>query len=161
MRAAIPMRPGRETQAVERLEQALAIYEKLQMRAKAADVHVQLQTIFAGNAVVVDLDRAETHFRKAEALLVELPVNESLASLYRHWVWLCIWKAQIRPGLEAAERSVELAHQLNSSSMVARAGMAMGACLWASGRLARLSSCWNAHGRKPTQSMIVRLGEQS
>ncbi|MGD0117518.1 MAG: AAA family ATPase [Candidatus Binatus sp.] len=128
-------RPGRETKAVERLEQALAIYEKLQMRAKAADVHVQLQAIFSGNAVVVDLDRAETHFRKAESLLVELPASESLANLYRHWAWLCIWKVQIRPALEAAERSVELAHQLNSSSLVARAGMAMGACLWASGRL--------------------------
>ena len=129
-------RPGRETKAVERLEQALAIYEKLQMRAKAADVHVQLQAIFSGNAVVVDLDRAETHFRKAESLLVELPVSESLASLYRHWVWLCIWKVQIRPALEATKRSVELAHQLNSSSLIARAEMAMGACLWASGSLA-------------------------
>ncbi|MGC2491301.1 ATP-binding protein, partial [Candidatus Binatus sp.] len=128
-------RPGRETKAVERLEQALAIYEKLQMRAKAADVHVQLQAIFSGNAFVVDLDRAETHFRKAESLLVELPAGESLANLYRHWAWLCIWKVQIRPALEAAERSVELSHQLNSSSLVARAGMAMGACLWASGRL--------------------------
>ena len=88
-------RPGRETKAVERLEQALAIYENFMMRAKAADVHVQLQLSFSGNAVVVDLDRAETHFRKAESLLVELPVSESLASLYRHWVWLCIWKVQI------------------------------------------------------------------
>ena len=134
VRAAIP-RPGRETQMVERLEQALAIYEKLEMRAKTADLHIRLLSIFAGNAAVVDHDRAEAHFRKAEALLVKLPASESLVSLYVEWAWLCMWKTQVRPALEAAERSVELAHQLNSASMVARAGMVMGACLWASGRL--------------------------
>ncbi len=81
VRAAI-LRPGREAQAVERLEQALAIYEKLEMRAKTADVHVRLLMIFGNDPALVDLDRAGAHFRKAEALLVELPVNESLASLY-------------------------------------------------------------------------------
>ena len=95
VRAAI-LRPGRETQTVERLEQALAIYEKLEMRAKTADVHVRLLTIFGNDPALVDLDRAEAHFRKAESLLVELPVSESLASLYEQWAWLCLWKAQVR-----------------------------------------------------------------
>src|SRR5208337_1265914 len=124
-----------ETQMVERLEQALAIYEKLEMRAKTADLHIRLLSIFAGNAAVVDHDRAEAHFRKAEALLVKLPASESLVSLYVEWAWLCMWKTQVRPALEAAERSVELAYQLNSASTVARAGIVKGACLWASGRL--------------------------
>ena len=134
MRAAI-LRPGRETQAVERLEQALAIYEKLEIAAKTADLHVRLLGIFTHNLAVFNPGRAEAHFQKAESLLVELPVSESLVSLYVQWAWSCLWKAQIRPGLEAAERGVELAHQLNSASMVARAEMVMGACLWASGRL--------------------------
>jgi class 3 adenylate cyclase/tetratricopeptide (TPR) repeat protein len=140
VRAAI-LRPGREAQAVERLEQALAIYEKLEMCAKTADVHVRLLTIFGNDPALVDLDRAEAHFRKAEALLVELPVNESLASLYEQWAWLYLWKAQGRLGFAAAERSVELAHQLNKASMVARAGIVMGACLWASGRLGEAFDC--------------------
>jgi tetratricopeptide (TPR) repeat protein len=134
VRAAI-LRPGREAQAVERLEQALAIYEKLEMRAKTADVHVRLLTIFGNDPALVDLDRAGAHFHKAEALLVELPINESLASLYEQWAWLCLWRAQGRLGLEAAERSLELSHQLNTASMVARAGIVKGACLWGSGRL--------------------------
>ena len=75
----------------------------------------------------MDHDRAEAHFRKAESLLVELPASESLVTLYMEWAYLCLWQAQVRPGLKAAERSLELAHQLNSASMVARAGMVMGA----------------------------------
>jgi class 3 adenylate cyclase len=134
VRAAI-VRPGRETQAVERLEQALAIYEKFEMRAKTADLHIQLLEIFGDNLVLMDFDRAEAHFRKAESLLVELPVSEPLADLYHRWAWSCLWKAEIRPALEAAERSVELAHQLNSASMVARAGIVMGACMAGIGRL--------------------------
>ena len=133
VRAAI-LRPGREKQAVERLEQALAIYEKLDMRAKTAHVHIQLLEIFANNNALVDNDRPETHFREAESLLVELPASGSLASLYVNWAWACLWKAQLRTALKAAERSVELADQLNSASMVARAGTVMGACMGGSGR---------------------------
>ncbi len=134
VRAAI-LRPGRETQMVERLEQALAIYEQLEMRAKATDIHVRLAEILGNDTVLMDFDRAEEHFRKAESLLVELPVCESLANLYVNWAWSCLWKAQILPALEAAEHSVELARQLNSASMVARAGMTMGACMAGIGRL--------------------------
>ncbi|MFZ0678883.1 ATP-binding protein [Candidatus Binatus sp.] len=119
VRAAI-LRPTRETQAVERLEQALAIYAKLEMRAKSADLHIRLLDIFGNNLVLMDQDRAETHFRKAESLLLQLPISESLADLYHHWAWSCLWKAEIRPALEAAERSLEVAHQLNSASMIAR-----------------------------------------
>ena len=134
VRAAI-LRPGRETQMVERLEQALAIYEKLEMRARTADVHVQLAEILGNNTDLMDFDRAEAHFRKAESLLVELPASESLANLYVNWAWSCLWKAQILPAMESAKHSVELAHQLNSASMVARAGIAMGACMAGMGRL--------------------------
>ena len=134
VRAAI-LRPGRETQMVERLEQALAIYEKLEMRARSADVHVQLAEILGNNTDLMDFDRAEAHFRKAESLLVELPASESLANLYKNWAWSCLWKAQILPALESAKHSVELAHQLNSASMVARAGIVMGACMAGMGRL--------------------------
>ena len=133
VRAAI-LRPGREAQMVERLEQALAIYEKLEMGAKTADLHVRLLVIFNNVEPLIDLDRAEAHFHQAEALLVGLPASEPLVSLYEQWAWLCIWKAQIRQALEAAERSVEIAHQLNSTSMVALAGIVKGACLWSSGR---------------------------
>ena len=129
------LRPGQETQMVERLEQALAIYEKLEMRDKTAALHIQLLEIFANNNALVDNDRAEAHFRKAESLLVELPASKSLASLYVNWAWSCLWKAQIRPAMEAAEHSVELARQLTSASMVARAGMTMGACMAGVGRL--------------------------
>ncbi len=120
---------------VERLEQALAIYEKLEMRAKTADIHIRLLDIFGGKIVLMDQDRSETHFRKAEALLLELPVSDSLAALYQLWAWSSLWKAEIRPALEAAKRSVEVAHQLNSASMIARAKIVMGACMAGSGRL--------------------------
>jgi len=133
VRAAIS-RPGREAQMVERLEQALAIYEKLEMGAKTADLHVRLLVIFNNVERLIDLDRAESHFHQAEALLVGLSASEPLVSLYEQWAWLCIWKAQIRQALEAAERSVDIAHQLNSTSMVALAGVVKGACLWSSGR---------------------------
>ena len=105
------------------------------MRAKTADVHVRLLSAFANIDDLVNHDRAEAHFRKGEALLVELPASESLVSLYFEWANLCLWEAQVRPGLEAAERSVELARQLNSASMVVPTGTMMGAFLWASGRL--------------------------
>jgi tetratricopeptide (TPR) repeat protein len=134
VRAAI-LRFGREEQTVERLEQALAIYEKLEVRAKTVDLHIRLLEIFANNLVLMDHDRAGAHFRKAESLLVELPASESLADLYHHWAWLCIWRARIPPALEAAERSVELANQLNSPAMAARAEIVMGACMVGRGRL--------------------------
>ena len=105
------------------------------MRDKTADVHVRLLSAFANIDDLVNHDRAEAHFRKGEALLVELPASESLVSLYFEWANLCLWEAQVRPGLEAAERSVELARQLNSASMVVPTGTMMGAFLWASGRL--------------------------
>ena len=89
-------RPGRETQMVERLEQALAIYEKLEMRAKAADVHVRLMSAFTNVNDLVDHDRAEAHFRKGETLFVDLPASESLVSLYSQWANLCLWEAQVR-----------------------------------------------------------------
>ena len=144
VRAAI-LRPARETQMVERLEQALAIYEKLEMRAKTADIHIRLLDIFGNNLVLMDQDRAEAHFRKAEALLLELPVSDSLAALYQLWAWSSLWKAEIRPALEAAKRSVEVAHQLNSASMIARAKTVMGACMAGSGRL-REGFEWLEHG---------------
>ena len=136
------LRPGREAQMVERLEQALGIYEKLEMRAKAADIHVRLLSAFSNS--LVDHDRAEAHFHKGESLLVELPASESLVTLYMEWANLCVWQAQVRPGLKAAERSLELARQLNSAYMIARAGYATGALLWASGRL-REAFEWQEH----------------
>src|SRR5208282_3184858 len=76
-------------------------YEKLEMRAKTADVHVRLLSVFANVDDLVDHDRAEAHFRKGEALLVELPGSELLVSLYFEWANLCLWEAQVRSGLEA------------------------------------------------------------
>ena len=90
-------------------------------------------TGWRSSETILSLDRPRpggSTLSQAESLLVELPASESLASLYENWAWSCLWKAQILPALEAAERSVELAHQLNSASMVARAGIVMGACLW-------------------------------
>ena len=134
VRAAI-LRPGRESQAARRLDQALAIYEQLDIRTKAADVHAQLAQILGNATALMDFGRAEAHFRKAESLLVELPASESLANLYVNWAWSCLWQAQIRPAFEAAERSVKLANQLNSAPMIARAGFVMGACVGGSGRI--------------------------
>ncbi|HKN59651.1 MAG TPA: tetratricopeptide repeat protein [Candidatus Acidoferrales bacterium] len=110
------------------------------MRAKTADVHVRLLSVFANVDDLVDHDRAEAHFRKGEALLVELPGSELLVSLYFEWANLCLWEAQVRSGLEAATRSLELARHLNSA-LVVQAEMMMGAFLWASGRLGEAFEC--------------------
>jgi tetratricopeptide (TPR) repeat protein len=130
-------RPGHEAQTVRQMEEALAIYERLELPAKAADVHARLVEMFCHIVSIMDLARAEVHFRKAEALLHGLPVSKSLARLYINWSWTCLWRVQAQSAYEAAGRALEIAERLDSPSVRAAAGVVMGACLWAMGQLRR------------------------
>jgi tetratricopeptide (TPR) repeat protein len=126
---------GREGQALKNLEDALAIYEQMKMTKKAADVHVQLCWLLQAPSDIIDLPRAERHFRKAEALFREMPPNESMATIYCLWCWICIWRAQVAAAFQAANRAVEIAEELGNSLVRAHAANAMAGCLFAMGRL--------------------------
>jgi class 3 adenylate cyclase/tetratricopeptide (TPR) repeat protein len=125
---------SRDEPMVKHLEEAVAIYERLGMPEKAAEVHARLSAVFYSVAGT-DLQRAEEHFRRGEALLRALPPSESLVGLYVGWGWVCIWRVQIGAAFEAATRAVNVARQLDSGSLRAASGALMGACLWAMGRL--------------------------
>jgi hypothetical protein len=143
------------------MEEALAIYERLGMRAKAADVHARLVEMFCHIQSIMDPARAEVNFRKAEALLCELPVNESLARLYIGWSWTCLRRAQVKSAHEAASRGLDIAEQLNSPGVRATAGAVMGACLWSMGHLRRglelLDRAWEEADRTNDPSAHTAL----
>src|SRR5262249_54924634 len=84
---------------------------------------------------IIDLPRAEGHFRKAEALFLEMPPNESMAQLYCHWSFICTWRAQVAEAFQAARRAVEIAEELGNSLVQTYAAHAMANSLFAMGRL--------------------------
>lgn len=135
---------GREQQALKNLEDALAIYEHLGMTTEIADVHTRLCDLLQWPLEIIDLQRSEMHFRKAEALLRQLPPNVSLARLYLAWCWVCVWRTQIPQAFEAASNTVEIAGRLDEPALRAEAGHATGGCLWAMGRLRECLE-WEEH----------------
>jgi tetratricopeptide (TPR) repeat protein len=132
--------PVRGQRVLKILEEALAIYEKLGMTTEVADIHARLCDLLQWP--FVDLPRAEEHFRKAEALLRQMPPGESLAKLYATWCDICLVRAQVPEGLDAASRAVEVAEAFNDPWLRSKVGQAMGECLFATGRLRECLQWW-------------------
>src|SRR5262249_30646936 len=112
--------PVRGRQVLKNLEDALAIYEQLGMTTEVADVHARLCDLL--QYPFVDLPRAEMHFRKAEALLRQMPPNNSLARLYASWCDVCLVRAQVPQGFDAASRAVEVAEALDDPWLRSKVG---------------------------------------
>src|SRR5262249_22018103 len=74
-------------------------------------------------------------FRKAEALLRQMPPNNSLARLYASWCDVCLVRAQVPQGFDAASRAVEVAEALDDPWLRSKVGQRMGEGLFAVGRL--------------------------
>ena len=117
--------PGREQRGLKNLEDALAIYDQLEATTKAADVHALLCHLLYSPTEIIDLPRAERHFRKAEAVYRQMPPNESFATLYCYWCWICIWRMQVPEAFEAASRAVQIADEHGSPSVRAGTSNAM------------------------------------
>jgi hypothetical protein len=62
---------------------AVAASRQARCAPRPPTFNVQVQTIFTHIPALMDFDQAEAHFRKAKSLHVELPVGESLVSLYQ------------------------------------------------------------------------------
>jgi tetratricopeptide (TPR) repeat protein len=126
---------GREKQGLKNLEDALAIYERLGMTTKAAEVHMRLCWLLHSPLEIIDLPRAEQHFREAEALFRQMQPDESMARLYSAWGFVCLWRMRVPEAFEAANRAVEIAKEHGSPSVRAETANVMAASLFAAGRL--------------------------
>jgi class 3 adenylate cyclase len=121
---------------VERLEQALAIFEELGDDFGAGSIRSRLGRALSTFDAWMDIDRALEHFRAAENVLVQGPEGAPLCHTYVGLASAALYGLRNREGLEASARAMEIADGLGREALWATAAMLHGWHTVASGRLA-------------------------
>ena len=126
---------GRDyTKGVDYLEQALALYEELGERTRAAAIHSRLGRDLS-DAWRMDVPRAVGHFQRAEAILAEGPETAPLAYVNIGIASAALWGANTDLGLSGSRRAMQIADKLEHEALWGNAAAFQGAHLVAAGRL--------------------------
>ena len=117
------------------LERALAIYERLGARGKAAAIHSRLGRAMVSWAGAIDVGRAMPHLEAAQAILEEeAPGSPSLAYTYLGLALACSMTVEVDEGLTYARLAREIGEQLKSRSVITNAIIFEGLHLVSAGR---------------------------
>ena len=119
---------------IDYLERALALYDGLGDKARAAQVHSRIGRYLTSFPDGMDVNRALEHYQVAEAVLSEGEERAPLCYVYIGLASASLWGMR-GEGLAAADRAVEIAERLGSDALWAHAATQRAYHLWASGRI--------------------------
>ena len=121
------------------LETALALYERLGDRERAAQVHSRLGMAFSLidsiDAEHLDVERAFTHFNAARPVLERGPLRKALGHLETGVATALTYALRIPDGIEAAARGMDIGERLGDDALWAGAAQAFGLHMIAAGHL--------------------------
>ena len=132
-------------------ERALELYEELGQEERAAQMHSRLGRDLSTFPATMDIDRALTHYRAAEAVLGQGPERAPLGHLYVSLASAALWGVRTDEGLAASRRAMEIGERLGNKALWTTGAALRGFHLWASGRLGEalplLERAWEAGDR--------------
>jgi len=100
--------------AIEYLKAAAPLFEELGDDQAACDAHLRLALMLSTMSVdAMDVRQATPHFTKAEAFLATQPESARHALFYICVAGTCVWTEQIRGGLAAGKRAMEISERLD------------------------------------------------
>jgi len=99
------------------LERALALYESMGMTERAAQVHSRLGRDLSTYWNHTDVNRADAHFEAARPVLSTGPARAAQGYWYAGLASTAIWRLDTAGGLAAAERALEIADKLGSTTL--------------------------------------------
>jgi DNA-binding SARP family transcriptional activator/tetratricopeptide (TPR) repeat protein len=121
------------------LEAALALYERLGDRERAAQVHSRLGMAFSLidsiYAEHLDVERAFTHFNAARPVLERGPLRKALGHLETGVATALTYGLRIPDGIEAAARGMDIGESLGDDALWAGAAQAFGLHMIVAGHL--------------------------
>ena len=121
------------------LETALALYERLGDRERAAQVQSRLGMAFSLidsiDAEHLDVERAFTHFNAARPVLEHGPLRKALGHLETGVATALTYALRIPDGIEAAARGMDIGERLGDDALWAGAAQAFGLHMIAAGHL--------------------------
>ena len=117
------------------LEQALHVYQRLEMPDRVAQMHSRLGRNLASFPEHMDIPRALAHYRSAEAILSEQPAGSALGYVQFGQAATASWGLWTEEGLAAAERALAIADEVGNDRLRRNAAAHKGFHLAAAGRL--------------------------
>jgi class 3 adenylate cyclase len=134
--------------AVECFDRALQIYEGLGRTESVAEVHSRLGAALSMVSPVWDIPRAFEHFRKAEEFLSGRPESTALGYLYIGISMAAEQTVDIKRGLDASARAMEIGEHLKNNAIWTNAAVEHATYLLRSGRLKEAYGLYDAAWEK-------------
>ncbi|MGH9009082.1 MAG: ATP-binding protein, partial [Acidimicrobiia bacterium] len=104
------------------LEQALALYERLNMPERVAQVHTRLSRNLASFPQHMDIPRALAHLRSAEAIVSGQDDSNTMGYLLHGQAEIANWAMRTAEGLSACEQAAGIAGRLGNDRLVRHVG---------------------------------------
>jgi class 3 adenylate cyclase len=130
--------------AIACFERALQLYEGLGRAESVADLHSRLGAALSLLSEVWDIPRAFEHFRKAEEFLSGRPESPALGHLYIGIAIASEQAVDIKRGLDASARAMEIGERLKNDTIWTNAAVQRATYLARSGRLKEAYELYDA-----------------
>ena len=128
------------------VEEALRIYQELDMSERAAQMHSRLGRDLSSFPATMDIPRALSHYRAAETILAAAPESSALGYVFYGTAVTRMWDVRTQEGLAAAERAIAVAEHVGNDRLRHTAATARAYHLFAAGRpgesLVELERIW-------------------
>ena len=99
------------------LERALALYEEMGQPERVAQMHSRLGRDLSTFPDTMDIPRALSHYRAAEAILIDAPESSALGYVFFGQSDTALWAVRTEAGLAAAKRAMEIADRIGNARL--------------------------------------------